>query len=124
MTESLRAVKPPAEIYLVGEAGTVTAASFRDATAATSELRTEGELAAMLEYGFKKRGAERLAYPCVVAGGRNACTLHYIANNQPLPEAGLVLVDAGCELHGYASDVTRTWPTNGVFSSEQKAFSH
>lgn len=119
--EDLRAIKSRAEVDLMRAAGQVTAASFCDAITATRGMKTEAELSAHLEFGFKKRGAEKLAYPCVVAGGSNACTLHYIANNQPLPQNGLVLVDAGCELHGYASDVTRTWPCSGSFTPPQRA---
>jgi len=119
--ERMRVVKSPAEIQLMRNAAEVTGASFVDAIGSTLHLHSETELSALMEYGFKKRGAEKLAYPSVVAGGKNACTLHYIANNQLLPDDGLVLVDAGCELHGYASDVTRTWPTRGRFNTAQKA---
>ncbi len=66
-----------------------------------------------------RAGATRLAYPPVVAGGVSANTLHYIANNHILQDGELVLIDAGCELHSYASDVTRTIPVNGKFTEAQ-----
>jgi Xaa-Pro aminopeptidase len=65
-------------------------------------------------------GASQLAYPSIVGGGNNACVLHYIENSQPLNDGDLVLVDAGCELECYASDITRTYPVNGRFSEPQR----
>ncbi|MBZ0091541.1 MAG: Xaa-Pro dipeptidase, partial [Sulfuricellaceae bacterium] len=69
---------------------------------------------------FRRRGAQSPAYPSIVAGGANACVLHYVENNAPLRDGDLLLIDAGCELDGYASDITRTFPVNGRFSPAQK----
>ena len=69
---------------------------------------------------FYRKGAQAPAYTSIVAGGANACTLHYNANNAELKEGDLLLIDAGCELDGYASDITRTFPVNGKFSAAQK----
>ena len=65
-------------------------------------------------------GAQAVAYPSIVAGGPNACVLHYRDNNRQLQENELLLIDAGCEFHGYASDITRTFPAGGRFTGPQK----
>ena len=71
-------------------------------------------------YTFHRHGAQAPAYTSIVAGGGNACVLHYVENNAPLRAGDLLLIDAGCELNGYASDITRTFPVNGKFSTVQK----
>ena len=83
--------------------------------------KNEAELDAVLEYTFRRRGATGSAYTSIVAGGANACILHYVENDRPLRDGDLVLVDAGSEWDFYASDVTRTFPVNGRFSTEQRA---
>jgi Xaa-Pro aminopeptidase len=80
----------------------------------------EYELEAELAYEFRKRGADGHAYSPIVAGGHNACVLHYVENNKLLGEHALVLIDAGCEVSGYASDITRTFPVGGKFSAVQR----
>jgi len=120
LLHQLRAVKSASELAIMQQSGTASANSFCDAMRMQQEIGTEAELAATLEYGFKKRGAQKLAYPCVVAGGNNANTLHYITNTDKLNQGDLVLVDAGGELHGYASDISRTWPVSGRFTTAQR----
>jgi Xaa-Pro aminopeptidase len=80
----------------------------------------EYEVEAEFLHEFYRHGAQAPAYTSIVAGGVNACTLHYNANNAQLLDGDLLLIDAGCELDGYASDITRTFPTNGKFSAAQK----
>jgi Xaa-Pro aminopeptidase len=80
----------------------------------------EYELEAELTHEFRRRGASAHAFPPIVAGGGNACVLHYAGNDQPLAGDALVLIDAGCELEGYAADVTRSFPVNGRFSGPQR----
>jgi len=80
----------------------------------------EYELEAELLYTFRKRGAQAPAYNSIVAAGANACVLHYSANNAAIRDGDLVLIDAGSELDGYASDITRTWPVNGRFTTPQR----
>ena len=80
----------------------------------------EYEIEAEFLHEFYRKGAQALAYTSIVAGGANACTLHYNANNAKLNDGELLLIDAGCELDGYASDITRTFPVNGKFSAPQK----
>jgi intermediate cleaving peptidase 55 len=81
---------------------------------------TEHQLHAILEYESKIQGASALAYVPVVAGGTNSLILHYVDNKDTLSDGDLVLVDCGAETGFYASDVTRTWPVNGRFSSAQR----
>jgi Xaa-Pro aminopeptidase len=70
---------------------------------------------------YARHGARHAAYPAIVAGGANACTMHYTAKEQRLRRGDLVLIDAGCEYRGYASDITRTFPVSGRFSRRQRA---
>src|SRR5471032_3581316 len=80
----------------------------------------EYEIEAELLYTFRRRGAQAPAYGTIVAAGANACTLHYPAGNTIVREGDLVLIDAACELDGYASDITRTFPASGQFTSAQR----
>ena len=80
----------------------------------------EYEIEAELLHEFRRNGAQAPAYTPIVAGGANACVLHYVDNDAPLHDGDLLLIDAGCELDGYASDITRTFPVNGRFSGAQR----
>jgi Xaa-Pro aminopeptidase len=80
------------------------------------EYQVEGELL----HEFCHHGSRHPAYPSIVAGGANACVLHYIGNSARLNDGDLLLIDAGCEVEGYAADITRTFPVNGKFSDPQK----
>jgi len=80
----------------------------------------EYQVEAELLHEFCRHGARHPAYPSIVAGGANACVLHYVGNNAALKDGDLLLIDAGCEVDGYASDITRTYPVNGRFSAAQK----
>ncbi|XP_037087022.1 xaa-Pro aminopeptidase 3-like isoform X2 [Pollicipes pollicipes] len=117
--QSLRLLKSPAEQRLMRRAARCAAAAIRDAMAASRPGVGEHELYARVDFGARMRGAERLAYPPVVAGGERTNVIHYTHNNRTVEDGQLVLMDAGCELHGYCSDITRTWPVNGTFSSDQ-----
>ncbi|GJP36654.1 hypothetical protein CLOM_g21139 [Closterium sp. NIES-68] len=81
----------------------------------------EAHIAALIEFECKWRGAQRFAYPPVVAGGASACVVHYLRNDKPVQPGEALLVDAGCEYFGYASDITRVWPPFGRFSPAQRA---
>ena len=81
------------------------------------EYQVEAELA----HEFLRSGAQAVAYPSIVASGPNACVLHYRDNNRQMQPSDLLLIDAGCEFEGYASDITRTFPVGGRFSGPQKA---
>jgi Xaa-Pro aminopeptidase len=80
----------------------------------------EYEIEAELLHEFRCNGAQAPAYTSIVAGGANACVLHYIGNDAPLKHGDLLLIDAACELDGYAADITRTFPVNGHFSAAQR----
>jgi Xaa-Pro aminopeptidase len=85
----------------------------------TAPGRFEYEVEAELLHEFRRHGCEYPAYTSIVAGGANACVLHYVGNDQVLRDGDLLLIDAGGELGGYASDITRTFPVNGRFSGPQ-----
>ena len=80
----------------------------------------EHEIEALIEYTFRRRGAAGWAYPSIVAGGANATVLHYIANDQPLRDGDLLLIDAGCDLGSYCADITRTFPVGRDFTPAQR----
>jgi Xaa-Pro aminopeptidase len=101
-------------------AAAISAAAHRRAVQATRPGRFEYEIEAELLYEFRRRGAQFPAYSPIVAGGANACVLHYVFNNAPLRDDELLLIDAGCELEGYAADITRTFPVGRRFSAAQR----
>jgi Xaa-Pro aminopeptidase len=117
----MRLFKEPAELELMRRASEIT----REAHAAAAGLAREGvsehELEAVIDYTFRRRGGWGPAYESIVGGGANATVLHYVANDQPLRDGTLVLIDAGCEYAGYAADVTRTYPVGGRFTAEARA---
>ena len=116
----MRLFKSRREISQMKRAAKVSVAAHRRAMQAVRPGMNEFEIEAELLYEFRKAGGQP-AYPSIVGGGANACILHYVENNEPLNDGDLLLVDAGCEIEHYASDVTRTYPVNGRFSPEQRA---
>ena len=121
LLHELRLVKSAAEIALMRRAAEISVQGHLRALRACRPGLTEGDLEAELLYGFLRGGARAAAYPSIVAGGANACVLHYMANNEPLKKDDLVLIDAGCEYEHYACDLTRTFPVDGRFSGRQRA---
>ncbi len=121
MLHDLRLVKSIAEQRLLRRAGEITARGHRRAMAFCRPGQYEYQLEAELMHEFASSGARHLAYPSIVGSGANACTLHYVNNDGVMRDGDMVLIDAGCELEYYASDVTRTFPVNGRFSREQRA---
>ena len=118
--DEMRLVKDDSELDTMRRAAAISAAGHARAMRHCRPGMAEYELEAELTHEFRRRGADGHAYTPIVAGGANACVLHYIENNRVLPEHGLVLIDAGCELDGYAADITRTFPINGRFSAAQR----
>jgi Xaa-Pro aminopeptidase len=118
--DDMRLVKDEHEIALMRRAGAISSAAHRRAMQRTRagwfEYQTEAELA----HEFLQAGAQALAYPSIVASGPNACVLHYRDNNRQMADGDLLLIDAGCEYQGYASDITRTFPVGGKWSGAQK----
>jgi Xaa-Pro aminopeptidase len=117
----MRLRKDPAELDVMRRAAAISAEAHREAARRARDGVFEFELAAVLDYTFRRRGASGPAYESIVGGGRHATILHYVANDQKLVDGELVLVDAGCELEGYASDVTRTYPVGGSFRGAARA---
>lgn len=116
----LRLIKRTEEVNVMKRAAKVSAAAHLRAMQTCRPGMMEYEIHAALEYEFRKGGSAYPAYPPIVAGGANACVLHYIDNNDELKDGELLLIDAGAEIDCYASDITRTFPINGKFSAAQK----
>jgi Xaa-Pro aminopeptidase len=121
IVHEMRLFKEPAELDVMRRAAAITREGHEAAARLARDAVYEYELQAVIEYTFRRRGAHGAAYTTIVGGGRNATILHYIANNQKLNDGELVLIDAGCELEGYASDVTRTYPVGGRFTGPGRA---
>lgn len=116
-----RLIKRKDEITLMRRAGKMSAAGHTRAMQSCKPGMFEYQVQAELECEFRKAGSPYNAYPSIVAGGANACILHYVENDAPLMDGDLLLIDAGAELGCYASDISRTFPINGKFSPEQRA---
>jgi Xaa-Pro aminopeptidase len=116
----MRLIKDSGEIATLRGAAAIASDAHRRAMRATRPGLREYQIEAELLHAFYAAGAQSPAYPSIVAGGANACILHYVENRDVLADGTLLLIDAGCELDGYASDITRTFPVNGRFSGAQK----
>jgi Xaa-Pro aminopeptidase len=121
MIGNMRLIKDDHEIEIMKKACDISAESFVEVMKNIKPGENEQLIESKFLYEFGKRGGRFPAYTPIVAGGENACVLHYIENNQDLNESDLILVDAGCEYKMYASDITRTFPVGGKFSEEQLA---
>ena len=120
LLHEMRLFKTPQEIDLMRRAITASAAAHHAALHETRPGMHEYEIEALLEYHFRRNGAEGPAYPSIVASGANATILHYISNDQQMQAGDLLLIDAGSEYACYCSDVTRTFPVGREFSAPQK----
>ena len=120
LVDTQRLIKTSFEIDLMRRSANIAAGAHNRAMQFTCPNQHEYEVEAEFLHEFYKSGAQSPAYTSIVAGGANACTLHYNANNCVLNDGDLLLIDAGCELDGYASDITRTFPINGKFSAPQR----
>lgn len=121
LLHDMRLYKSAAEVKVMREAAAISSRAHVRAMQASRAGLHEFSLEAELDYEFRKGGAKMPAYGSIVAAGRNACILHYQSNDALLKDGDLVLIDAGCEIDCYASDITRTFPVSGTFSPEQKA---
>jgi Xaa-Pro aminopeptidase len=121
LLHEMRLRKEPAELEIMRRAAAITTEAHQEAARLIRDGRFEYEIAAMLEYSFRRLGASGPAYTTIVGGGRNATTLHYTTNDAQLVSGELVLIDAACELEGYASDVTRTYPVDGTMKGPARA---
>ena len=120
LLHDMRLYKSAAEVKVMKAAAEISARAHVRAMQASRAGLYEYHLEAELDYEFRKGGAKMAAYGSIVAAGRNACILHYRENDAVLKDGDLVLIDAGCEIDCYASDITRTFPVSGRFSAEQK----
>lgn len=120
LLHDLRLVKSAAELRLMREAAAISADAHRRAMQACRPGMNERDLEAELLYAFRLGGARESAYECIVAAGVHACTLHYVRNDGEVADGALLLIDAGCEFQGYASDITRTFPASGRFTAVQR----
>ncbi len=120
LLDEMRLLKDAHELDIMRRAAQISTDAHRRAMCAVKPGRAEYEIEAELLHEFRRRGAQAPAYTSIVAGGANACVLHYVSNNAVLNAGELLLVDAGCELDGYAADITRTYPVSGKFSPAQR----
>lgn len=120
LVNAMRLLKSKAEVAQMAAACAISVTAHKRAMNVCKVGMHEYQMAAELHHQFTTQGSQRLAYGSIVAGGENACILHYTNNDQVLQDGDLVLIDAGCELDHYASDITRTFPVNGRFSEAQK----
>jgi len=119
--DAQRLIKDAHELSLMRRAAEISSGAHRRAMERTRVGWHEYQVEAELAHEFLRFGAQAVAYPSIVAGGPNACVLHYRDNNRQLQNGELLLIDAGCEFQSYASDITRTFPVNGRFTGPQKA---
>jgi len=117
----MRLIKDVTELTIMKEAASISAQAHVRAMQVARAGLHEYALEAELLHTFRQQGAQGVAYDSIVAAGANACVLHHPAGNSVMRDGELVLIDAGCELEGYASDITRTFPVNGRFSGAQRA---
>jgi Xaa-Pro aminopeptidase len=126
LLDEMRLIKDAHELNIMRRASQISAGAHIRAMQTSARMLREGadlreyHLDAELLHEFRRHGSEYPAYSSIVAGGANACVLHYRASDAPIKNGDLVLIDAGCELHGYASDITRTFPANGKFTAPQQ----
>lgn len=118
--DEMRLFKSEEELQVMRQAAKISGDAHRVAMQKTRPGMNEYEVEAELLREFRRHGAQAPAYTPIVAGGGNACVLHYVENNAALKAGDLLLIDAGCELDGYAADITRTFPVDGKFSPAQR----
>jgi Xaa-Pro aminopeptidase len=120
ITGEMRLHKTAEEVELMQISANIAAEAHILAMKKVKPGMTEGQVEALMEAYMKDKGASGVAYNSIVGGGANATILHYVENNMPLKDGDLLLIDAGAEFQGYASDITRTFPVNGKFTPAQR----
>lgn len=120
LLDEMRLFKSAEELQVMRRAAEISGGAHRRAMQNTRPGMSEYEVEAELLHEFRRHGAQAPAYTSIVAGGANACILHYVENNARLKAGELLLIDAGCELDGYAADITRTFPVDGKFNPAQR----
>ncbi|MEX2465522.1 MAG: aminopeptidase P family protein, partial [Gemmatimonadota bacterium] len=119
--DELRTIKTEEELALLQKAIDITVDAHREVMSQVEPGWTEYELEALVEYTFKRSGAEYPAFPSIVGSGENSVILHYESNRRTTESGDVVVIDVGAEYRGYAADVTRTVPVSGRFTEEQRA---
>jgi Xaa-Pro aminopeptidase len=119
-TDYLREIKSNEELALLRKAIDISISGFYETIRNSKPGMNEFELQSIMEYNFKKNGAESSAYASIIGSGYNSCFIHYIQNNRIIQNNEMVLMDCGASYHGYCADITRTFPIDGKFSQEQK----
>ncbi|MBI3044172.1 MAG: aminopeptidase P N-terminal domain-containing protein [Betaproteobacteria bacterium] len=120
LLDEMRLIKDPEELSVMRRAAAISAGAHRRAMHAAAPGRAEYEIEAELLHEFRRQGAQAPAYSPIIAAGSRACVLHYVQNDGMLNDGELLLIDAGCELDGYAADLTRTFPVNGRYTGPQR----
>jgi len=120
LLHEMRLFKSPAELKLMRQAAEVSTAAHKRAMQQCKAGLYEYQIESEIVHEFMQQGLRYVAYPSIVAGGKNACVLHYVDNKDKLKRGDLLLIDAGVECDHYAADITRTFPVSGRFSSAQK----
>jgi Xaa-Pro aminopeptidase len=119
MLASIRELKSDEEVGLLQKAIDITCNAQIELMQNLEPGMAEYQAEALVEYVFKKEGAEQPGFPSILGGGENSCILHYTSNRKTMYEGELLVVDIGAEYHGYTADITRTMPVSGIFTREQ-----
>jgi Xaa-Pro aminopeptidase len=120
LIHEMRLVKSDEEVTLMQRAADIASEAHREAMASARPGMREYEIDALIEYVFRRSGAAAPAYNSIVGSGANATILHYVDNDAELRDGDLLLIDAGAEYEGFASDITRTFPVGGRFTDAQR----
>ncbi|OON39523.1 Xaa-Pro aminopeptidase [Izhakiella australiensis] len=120
IVHEMRLFKSPGELAVLREAGRISALAHTRAMQQCRPGNFEYQLEGEILHEFTRHGARFPSYNTIVGAGENGCILHYTENESRMQDGQLVLIDAGCELYGYAGDITRTFPVNGKFSAPQR----
>ncbi|MBP7416919.1 MAG: aminopeptidase P N-terminal domain-containing protein, partial [Pyrinomonadaceae bacterium] len=116
----MRLHKSDKEVALMQKAATIAAEAHILAMKKVRPGMNESQVESLMEAYMRDQGASGVAYNSIIGGGDNATILHYVENNMPLKDGDLILIDAGAEVEGYASDITRTFPVNGKYTKAQR----
>ncbi len=119
--QRMRAVKSPAELELLRKAIAISMEGHREAMRATEPGMNEFEIQALVEYTFRRNGADRPGYASIVGSGPNGTTLHYNRDDRFMQVGDMMVMDVGALYRGYSADITRSFPINGKFTEEQEA---
>lgn len=120
LLDEMRVIKDENEIAVMRRAAEISTLAHRRAMRSAAPGMGEFAIEAEILHEFRRHGAQAPAYTSIVASGAHACVLHYVENSAVMRDGDLLLIDAGCELDGYASDITRTFPVNGRYTPAQR----